>query len=208
MRKTLMLASAAVAVAGATPAAALTALPPAAGSILFDNFFALDGSFMNCSKMTSGLGAGSCNGFNLLFDPEPHVTGVKSGTASITNSPTGGPTVTVSLDVSGVGVTGAKATLDYYVTVLPLGTLPTAGLQIPLLYEDAGEFQGSVSNGVITAEAATAVSTFAGHILVDGLTVFQNDDISDFKISDTIGESYDNTITWCSTSERVTRWPR
>jgi len=175
----------------AAPAAALTSLPPANATTLFDNFFAPDGSFV-CGKAT-GLGSRSCSGVDVLFEPEPQITGHFSGAASITNPPTGGPTVTASLTASGIGVPGVKAQLDYYVTVLPLGTLPTAGLQIPLVYDDAGNYKGSVSNGALAAEAATAVSQFAGNVLVDHLTTFQNDDISDFVISSSLDRSYGNT---------------
>jgi hypothetical protein len=188
----------------ATPVAAAT-LPPAQSSIQFKDFEDSNGNpITSCDKTLPGLGGSSCSGLQ-VFTGGPqgdgeHVAATVSGSATITN-PGGGPTVTTKLSASGgsgdptnpfgAGAASDSATLDYYVTVLPLGALATTGLRIPLIFTDAGSLKGSAStNGIIGGDAQTFVRALTGELDVDGGRTSFDDDASDTVEEGLLSASY------------------
>jgi len=188
----------------ATPVAAAT-LSPAQGSIQFKNFEDANGNAItSCDKTPPGLGASSCSGLQVftggpLGDGE-HVAATVNGSGAITN-PGRGPTVTTKLSASGgsadptnpfgAGAASDTATLDYYVTVLPLGALATTGLRIPVIFTDAGSLIGSAStNGIVGGEARTFVRALTGELDVDGFRSSFDDEASDTVEEGPLSASY------------------
>ena len=186
----------------AAPVAA-AGLPPANASIVFEDFQAADGTnITSCDRHTGGVTSSSCNGLS-VYTGGPlgdglHVNGNKSGTAAITNVG-GDPKVSLTLDMSGgdansgAGIAEVDGRLDYYVTVLPLGSLGTAGLRIPLTFTEAGAIHGAGANAEVIGEASTTVATVMGEIIVDGGSGFLDEDLDDTSEDGALDESYART---------------
>jgi hypothetical protein len=186
----------------ATPVAAATP-PPAQGSIRFEEFEAPDGTnITSCDKHTIGPDSSSCSGLT-VYTGGPlgdgfHVSGQKSGTGAIT-SVGSDPKVSATLDMSGgdsnagAGIAEVDTQFEYYVTVLPLGSLGTSGLLIPLTFTDAGAIHGGGSNAEIIGEASTTLAPFMGDITVDGGPSSVNDGLDDTSEGSVLDESYSHT---------------
>jgi hypothetical protein len=184
MRWTLPIATAALGAAllGA-PAQAATILPLSIGGVTFSNFRAADPPRhidAECNGAFFALGSASCHG-DIFFAGGPlgpgiHVTGSVLGTGTTVAGADGAnPTATAALTMGGGdafgGSGGATVTtrLQYYVAILPLGELATAGLRIPLIFNDAGSITGdSSSTNEVEGEAETQVEPFIGDLLIDG----------------------------------------
>jgi hypothetical protein len=174
----------------ALAAPALGASPPdAAGSIKFFDFFTDQGVLQTgCDKVLHGADAAKCSGF-AVYTGGPkgdglHVNGTKSGDGSVGAG--SAPTATANLSasggdgISGAGISGVTTRIDYYVTILPLGTTPTAGLRIPLTFKDAGSIDGTDnSNAMIGGEAETRLRALTGDLEVDGFLSSFDDQTSD-----------------------------
>jgi hypothetical protein len=206
MRSILALAGAAVAaLLTAGPAAAITVLPPDTGSVTFTAFRSATSGRLDagCSKtfVGQGGGVGSCSGqvFYQQSDadgfPVTHVTGSATGTGNIS----GGEhlTATASLNVSGgdefsgAGRAVVTTEAEYFVNILPLGTMSASGLLIPTQFNTLGSLSGSASTtNSIQGEASTALSRFSGHLIVDSTRASFFDGVSKAMDAGAIFGSY------------------
>jgi hypothetical protein len=200
MSKAFVLSAVSLAAVAALATPAVAAQPAAAsGSIHFFHFEDSTGqNKTSCDEVVSGPSGSACSGLT-VYSGGPlgdglHVSGTKSGSGEITAA--GAPKVSVTLNASGGdGVSGAglgevEAKLDYYVTILPLGSLGTAGLKIPLIFDDAGQIDAGGSNAQVTAEASTFLRAIMGDITVDGGSSNISDSLDDTVAPGSLSESY------------------
>jgi hypothetical protein len=205
MRQTVQLATGALGlILLAAPAQAATELPTASGSATFQHFEDSGGHSVDggCSRTFSGLGTASCTG-SAAYQGGPlgdgiHVTGSVHGSGATTAGPDGSsPTAAASLtasggdDFSGTGLANVVTQLEYYVTVLPLGELATAGLKIPLAFADAGFIHGNASStNLVGGEADTRLRAFAGDLTIDGAFSSLHDGVSGSEVGGALSQSY------------------
>jgi hypothetical protein len=205
MRQILQLATGAFGlVLLAAPAQAATELPTATGSATFGHFEDSAGHLFDagCSRSFSGLGSANCTG-SAAYSGGPlgddvHVTGSYHGTGATTAGPGGSsPTAIANLTFSGgdansgPGLAAVTTQLEYYITVLPLGTLPTAGLKIPLIFTDAGFIDGGASSTVlIGGEADTRLRALVGDLTIDGSSSSLHEGVSGSIVGGPLPGSY------------------
>lgn len=167
---------------------ALVILPEAQGSATFTGDRMAGGPpASSCDAFFIGLGSASCHGQAFHGGATPGtftITGAADRFVSVTAGSGGlNPTATVhvtldggdtidGIPTSGAGAAGAEAQLEYYVTVIPLGsTPPVVPTDIPLTFKDAGfvDASNSVQFGS-EGEASTSISAFTGKLSISALT--------------------------------------
>ena len=186
----------------AVSAQANAVLPLATGGVSFTGFRDLSGSIdASCNNLFFALGSATCSGPVFYFGGNLgaglHVTGEATGTGT-TSAASAAPKATSQLNLSGgdassgAGGNDVRTTLDYYVTVIPLGPPPLPTLRIPLDFTDAGSVNANASNShfSVSVDAQTFVDAFLGVIVVDGTKGFISDDVSQTVDGGSISQSY------------------